>query len=40
MIGYVEGAMSLLLARLLLGVGEGSAFPTTDARAGELDAAR
>jgi sugar phosphate permease len=25
MIGYVEGAMSLLLARLLLGVGEGSA---------------
>jgi nitrate/nitrite transporter NarK len=28
MIGYVEGAMSLLLARLLLGVGEGSAFPT------------
>jgi MFS family permease len=28
MIGFVEGAMSLLLARLLLGVGEGSAFPT------------
>jgi MFS family permease len=28
MIGFVEGAVSLLLARLLLGVGEGSAFPT------------
>jgi MFS family permease len=28
MIGFVEGAMSLLLVRLLLGLGEGSAFPT------------
>ncbi|WP_430914036.1 MFS transporter [Methylobacterium sp. sgz302541] len=27
-IGFVEGAMSLVLARFLLGIGEGSAFPT------------
>ncbi len=28
MIGFVEGAMSLVAARFLLGIGEGSAFPT------------
>jgi MFS family permease len=28
MIGFVEGAISLVIARLLLGIGEGSAFPT------------
>ncbi|HEY7244645.1 MAG TPA: MFS transporter [Xanthobacteraceae bacterium] len=28
LIGFVEGAVSLVLARLLLGIGEGSAFPT------------
>ena len=28
LIGFVEGAMSLIAARVLLGVGEGSAFPT------------
>lgn len=28
MIGFVEGAASLIAARLLLGIGEGSAFPT------------
>jgi MFS family permease len=28
LIGFVEGALSLVLARLLLGIGEGSAFPT------------
>ena len=28
MIGFVEGAMSLIAARFLLGVGEGCAFPT------------
>ena len=28
MVGYVEGALSLVAVRFLLGVGEGSAFPT------------
>ncbi|CAM4045629.1 MFS transporter [Paracoccus yeei] len=28
MIGFVEGAVSLIVARVLLGMGEGSAFPT------------
>lgn len=28
MIGFVEGAMSLIAARFLLGMGEGAAFPT------------
>ena len=28
MIGFVEGAVSLIIARVLLGMGEGSAFPT------------
>lgn len=28
MIGFVEGAMSLIVARFMLGVGEGCAFPT------------
>jgi MFS family permease len=28
MIGFVEGAISLVAARFLLGIGEGSAFPT------------
>ncbi|MFE0019212.1 MFS transporter [Mesorhizobium sp. NPDC059054] len=28
MIGFVEGAVSLVIARILLGIGEGSAFPT------------
>ncbi|SMO99491.1 MFS transporter [Paracoccus laeviglucosivorans] len=28
MIGFVEGAVSLIIARVLLGIGEGSAFPT------------
>ena len=28
LIGFVQGALSLVLARLLLGIGEGSAFPT------------
>ncbi len=28
MIGFVEGAMSLIAARILLGIGEGAAFPT------------
>lgn len=28
MIGFVEGAMSLIAARFLLGIGEGCAFPT------------
>ena len=28
LVGFVEGAMSLVLARFLLGIGEGSAFPT------------
>ncbi|GLS43279.1 MFS transporter [Methylobacterium brachythecii] len=27
-IGFVEGAMSLIIARFILGIGEGSAFPT------------
>ena len=28
LIGFAQGALSLVLARLLLGIGEGSAFPT------------
>ena len=28
MIGFVEGAMSLIIVRIILGIGEGSAFPT------------
>jgi MFS family permease len=28
LIGFVDGAISLVLARLLLGIGEGTAFPT------------
>lgn len=28
MIGFVEGAMSLIVVRFILGIGEGSAFPT------------
>lgn len=41
LIGFVEGAMSLVAARFLLGVGEGAAFPTaTRALAAWLPAER
>lgn len=41
LIGFVEGAMSLIAARFLLGVGEGAAFPTaTRALASWLPAER
>ncbi len=41
LIGFVEGAMSLIAARFLLGIGEGAAFPTaTRALAAWLPAER